>query len=86
MAKTEINWIDIWFEDKQSMLEIMRHNMADDLDAGYDPNGHSIRRQVVDIEDYQAKFDREADMLKNMEPAKAKHWCYIDLKKRGAIA
>lgn len=79
------DWIDIWFEDKQWIISIMKKNMQDDLDAGYDPQGHSIRKQVVEIEEYEMKFDRQAEALKHMEEKAAKHWCYIDLKKRGAI-
>lgn len=84
-AQEKHNWFDIWFEDKKSILEIMRKNMASDLDAGYDPNGHSIRKQVVEIEEYQMKFDQQMDIFRTMEEPKIQHWCYYDLKKRGVI-
>lgn len=79
------DWFEIWFEDKECILETMRRNMKADLDAGYEPNGHCIRKQVVDIEEYEMKFDREVEMLKMMDEKATKHWCYLDLKKRGAI-
>ena len=86
MTDRDINWIDIWFDDKRSMVDTMRRNMVADLEAGYDLNGHIIRKQVVDLEEYEMQFNREAEVLRVMEPAKAKHWCYIDLKRRGATA
>lgn len=84
---TEVGkWFDIWFQDKQGMIETMRRNMVADLDAGYDPNGHSIRKQVVELEDYQHGFDVQLDLFKHMEDSEVNRWCYYDLKKRGAIA
>lgn len=82
----DMKWFEIWFEDKQSILAVMHQNMASDLDAGYDPQGHSIRKQIVDIEEYQMAFDRQMDAFKDMDDAKVNRWCYYDLKKRGAIA
>lgn len=82
---TEMKWFEIWFEDKQSIMEIMRKNMASDLDAGYDPNGHSIRKQVVELEEYEMQFERQMEQFKYMEDSKVNRWCYYDLKKRGAI-
>jgi hypothetical protein len=80
------NWIEIWFADKVSMMDTMRRNLVADIEAGYNANGHSVRKQVVDIEEYEIKFNRDADRIKEMDPNKANHWCYIDLKKRGAIS
>lgn len=81
-----MKWFDIWFEDKKSIMSTMLKNMMADLDAGYNPNGHSIRKQKVNYEEYQMKFEREMDMFKTMEDAKVNRWCYYDLKKRGAIS
>lgn len=80
------NWLEIWFEDRESMLETMRRNLAADIEAGYDVNGHLVRKQIVDIEEYEARFNTDAHRVREMEPAKAKHWCYVDLRRRGAIA
>lgn len=80
------DWIELWFADKTSIMDTMRNNLASDIKAGYNPNGHSIRKQIVDIEEYESQFNRDADRIKEMDPGKAQHWCYIDLKKRGAIS
>lgn len=80
------DWFEIWFEDKKEIISIMLKNMASDLDAGYDPLGKSIRQQRIDIENYQRKFDNEMILLRDMEPNRIQHWCYMDLKRRGAIS
>lgn len=81
-----MKWFEMWFEDKKSMVETMLDNMRADLDAGYDPQGHCIRKQRVELEDYVNKFDRQMEQFKTMEDAKVNRWCYYDMKKRGVIA
>lgn len=80
-----MKWFDIWFEDMQSIINTMIKNMQADLEAGYNPQGHCIRKQRVDIEEKQRKFDLQVEQFKNMEDARVNRWCYYDLKKRGAI-
>lgn len=83
---SDMKWFNLWFNDKQSIIETMVRNMQADLDAGYNPEGHCIRKQRVDIEEYQIKFDRQLDSFKTMDDKAVERWCYYDLKKRGAIA
>lgn len=82
----KIDWFEMWFADKQSIVETMVRNMAADLNAGYDYFGKSITEQREAIAEYQANFDNEVDKLKEMDESKANRWCYIDMKKRGAIS
>lgn len=82
----KINWLNLWFEDKESILDTMRRNLTADIEAGYSLTGNSVRKQKAEIELYSIRFDEEAKRLREMEPSKALHWCYIDLKRRGAIA
>lgn len=84
MAK--MDWFEIWFEDKTSIIDIMLKNMQSDLNAGYAYYGKSITDQRFMIAEYKARFELDLEKLKEMEPNKVQHWCYIDLKKRGAIA
>lgn len=79
------DWFEIWFQDKQDMINIMSHNMAADLAAGYDYFGQCIAKQRADIEAYKADFDNTVDMFKTMEEKQVNNWCFYDLKKRGAI-
>lgn len=80
------NWIDLWFNDKISIINTMRKNLAADIEAGYYLNGCSVRKQLVEIEEYERNFDADIRKIRDMEPGRAKHWCYIDLKRRGVIS
>ena len=80
-----MDWFEIWFADKQSMLETMVRNMASDLNAGYSWNGKSIVSQRSMIDAYQKEFDSQIELLKEMDEKKANRWCKLDLLKRGAI-
>ena len=78
-------WFTIWFEDKRAMLSTMVRNLASDLDAGYDYFGSCATRQRQEIEAYRAQFEAEMDKFNGMTPEAINHWCYRDLKRRGAI-
>lgn len=80
------DWFDIWFADKQGMIDCMIRNMAADLEAGYDYFGNSIRSQREAIETYKAEFDRQVDEFKMMDEKQVNRWCFYDMKKRGVIA
>ena len=80
------DWVTIWIEDKKSMISTMLRNLASDLAVGYDPMGESARRQKNMIDEYEKTYYSEMDRLKEMGPSKANWWCYMDLKKRGAIS
>lgn len=82
----EGKWFMIWFEDKQSMLNIMIANMQSDLNVGYDYFGNCIKKQREDIDEYKLEFDAQMDMFKEMDDKKVERWCYYDLKKRGVIS
>ena len=87
MAKTidEMKWFNLWCEDRQSILTTMRRNLQADLDAGYAPDSINIREQEEDIEYEEEWYDRWMERFKTWEPKHINHWCYLDLKKRGAI-
>ena len=84
MAK--MDWFKIWHEDKESVIDTMVRNMASDLEHGYDYYGKSIREQREEIDRYKQEFDRQMKALGLMEESKVQWWCYMDLKRRGAIA
>lgn len=79
------DWMKIWIEDKQSIIDTMIRNMKSDLEAGYDPYGKSITQQRKDIQTYTRKFSDDMEKLSEMDPNKVQHWCYIQLLKAGAI-
>jgi len=79
------DWFDIWFEDKQSIIDTMVRNMASDLEHGYDYFGKSIRQQREMIAEYKRQFDEEMDMFKEADEKQVNRWCFYDMKKRGVI-
>ena len=84
--KKSVDWFQMWFEDKQSMLVTMHRNMSSDIDAGYNPCGQNIKRQREAIDEYSALMDRQMLALSAMEADRANKWCYYDMVKRGAIS
>lgn len=79
------DWFELWFEDKQSMIDIMVSNMISDLANGYDYFGKSITEQRQMIDDYKKDFDATVEKFKTMTDTEVNRWCFYDLKKRGAI-
>ena len=80
------DWFDVWFEDRESILNTMVRNMASDLNAGYDYFGQSITKQKQEIAEYKAQTDKTLDMFKDMDEKVVNRWCFYELKKHGAIA
>lgn len=81
----DMKWFEIWFQDMQSIISTMQRNMQADIEVGYNPQGHCIHKQRVEIEEKQRIFDLQVEQFKYMEDSKVERWCYYDLKKRGAI-
>ena len=82
-----INWLEMWCDDKESIIQTMIKNMQADYEAGYDWFGHSLTKQRAELEAYKAEYDEQYQMLMNMEDDKhLQRWCHMDLKRRGAIA
>lgn len=85
MARQATDWFEMWVEDRKSILSCMIQNMNDDLKAGYDPTGNSIRKQVREIDAFQNKFDEQMQHLRELDEKQCNRWCYVDLKRLGAI-
>jgi signal transduction protein with GAF and PtsI domain len=79
------NWVEMWFKDKECMIDTMVRNMTADLEAGYDYFGKAITDQRNMIDEYKKKFEAQLDSFKEMEDSKVNRWCYYDMKKRGVI-
>lgn len=77
-------WQSMWIDDKQSMIAIMYGNLHSDLDAGYNPLGDAVKRQLDDIRDYVARYEQELMKLADMDNVHAERWCKFDLIRRGA--
>lgn len=79
------DWFELWYEDKQSIMDTMVKNMVADLNAGYDYFGKSIQDQKQEIKNYKSEFDKQMAELAIMDEKTANRWCFYDLKRRGAI-
>lgn len=80
------DWFDIWFEDRESILNTMIKNMVSDLNAGYNYSGQNITHQKQEIAEYRVQTDKTLDMFKDMDEKAVNRWCFYELKKHGAIA
>ena len=79
------DWFPLWHEDKQSILETMVRNLQADLNAGYDYLGSPATSQRQNIEAYKAQMDEEMKAFRTMTDSQVSHWCFYDMKRRGAI-
>lgn len=82
----KMNWFAIWCEDYDSLINTAVRNLYADLEAGYNPNGESIRRSREVIAEFEKRYADGLEAMKEMDEKKAERWCYLDLKKRGAIS
>lgn len=80
-----IDWTSMWEADKKSVIATMYGNMYADLQAGYNPFGNSIRSQREEIAAYEKDYSDTLEKFKYMTEEQINHWCFYDLKKRGAI-
>ncbi len=85
MMRKDIDWFEMWYQDKKDILSIMAKNMADDLEVGYDYYGNSIQTQIREMNEYKERFDEQLMALSDFDEKKTQRWCYLDLLRRGAI-
>lgn len=78
-------WFELWHEDRKSMLATMVRNYVADIEAGYNPIGATMKHQMAMIDAYNSETDTTIEKFKEMEEKVIEKWCYLDLKKRGAI-
>lgn len=79
----ETDYVEMWISDKQSIISIMISNMNDDINAGYNPTGNIIKRELEEISAYREKYD--AEILALADRKNPNYWCYLDMVRRGAI-
>lgn len=84
-TKVKIDYVEMWHDDKKSIIKTMVKNMNDDIQAGYNWLGASIQRQIHEITAYTVNYEREAAILRAMTYEAGQRWCKRDLIKRGTI-
>lgn len=79
------DWYNLWMEDKISMIQTMRNNLASDIKNDYNLLSMTIQKQIIDIVNYERDYERQFEKFSSMSDKEINKWCYYDLKKRGAI-
>ena len=78
-------WFDLWRSGKDTILRTMVSNLHADLEAGYQPTGDSVGRQLATIADYRNNTNVQIMRLLNMTPEARDRWCFDDMLKHGTI-
>ena len=79
------DWLQLWVEDKESLLATMASNVAADLTAGWSVYGEGVQRQLRELSDYRDEYKETLDSFKQLCPEQVARWCFYDLLKQGAI-
>lgn len=82
---SNIVWFEIWCEDYESLIETTRRNLQSDLECGYNPKGYSVWLSRRIIAEFEERYENGLELFKTMDERATNRWCYLDLKKRGAI-
>lgn len=82
-----IDYIELWIDDYNSLIDCAVRNMQSDLAAGYNPHGKSIAADIECIREITARRDAGIEHIADFaDDRKASRWCYLDMKRRGAIS
>ena len=84
-VKVKIDYVEMWHDDKKSIIKTMVKNMNSDIQVGYSWLQKSIQEQLNEITAYSVNYEREATILASMTPEQQQRWCKRDLIKHGAI-
>lgn len=79
------DWYNLWTEDKISMIQTMRNNLASDIKNDYNLLSMTIQKQIIDIVNYEKEYEKQFEKFSLMSDEEVNKWCYYNLKKRGAI-
>lgn len=83
----DVDYIEIWMDDYEWIIDCMVRNMQSDLACGYNPHGKSILEQISMISETKKRRDDGIEKIAQFESdRRAQRWCYMDLKRRGAIS
>ena len=81
----KINWFEIRENYLKGVISSMYRNLSADLDCGYSPFSKCIREQKELIAEYERKYTEDLANFRTMTDEQINHYCYYDLKMRGAI-
>jgi len=79
------DWFEMWCNDYDCLIYTAVRNLKADLEAGYNPNGESIKRSREVITEFENRYMNGLEKMKGLTENQIQCWCYLDMKKRGAI-
>ena len=82
---TPAEWIEMWNDDKRSVVATMYRNLTADIEAGYDFFGHSVYQEHAAITEYAAKWERQIAELARLDTDAKGRRCFEWLRDCGAI-
>lgn len=78
---TKIDWIALYYEDRQNMSEIMRNNIATDIKYGR--SSVWAFRELEKVQEYEKETEERMKFF--LSAYNGQQLAYYDLKRRGAI-
>lgn len=84
---TPEEWIEMWEENKRSVLATMYRNLTADIEAKYCPWGYSARQSQAQITAYIAEWEEQQMMLDHYNDSEKLRAidCFGWLKRSGAV-
>lgn len=80
-----VNYLEMWSDDKRAIIATMHRNLAADLENGYNPTGAAVTKQRAEIDAYIAEYNKQLDNFVFMSDEQTNKFCYYDMIKRGVI-
>lgn len=78
-------WLELWIEERKSMLETISRNIEADIRAGYPLTSKAVTEGRALYERTYEKYKNDLREAFKMIPAESNRWAYMDLKARGWI-
>ena len=60
------NWFEVWCADYDSLIMTAVRNLKADLEAGYNPNGASIKRSREVITEFETRYANGLEKMKGL--------------------
>ena len=77
-------YLNLWMDDKQSMINTMIRNMDSDAQAGY--SIAFIKKELKEIQQYITDYESKLDTILKLKDNEIELYCKVDLIASGAIS
>ena len=78
----KIDWIALYYDDRQNMAQIMRENIA--VDVKYGRGSVWAFRELEKVQEYEKETEEKMKLF--LSAWNGQQLAYYDMKRRGAIA